>query len=236
MADQQSKVALVEDDVSTRKRFEYMIEHEPSLQLAGSFGNATDAMQWLDLNEPDVLLTDLGLPDRSGIDIISFCAQRWPNCDIMVISVFGDEAHVIGSIQAGATGYVLKDATSEELADHIRELRDGGSPISPMIARQLLNRYRQGQGKAAPVSAVAAGPASEAPRLPTPEDQHLLTQREEQILNYIAKGFSFNEIADFLGLSVHTVMTHVKRIYKKLAVHSRGEAVYEARQMGLLRF
>jgi DNA-binding NarL/FixJ family response regulator len=230
---QQSKVALVEDDASTRSRFEYMIEHEPSLQLAGSFGNATDAMQWLDEHEPDVLLTDLGLPDRSGIEIIAFCARRWPECDIMVISVFGDEAHVIGSIQAGATGYVLKDATSEELADHIRELRDGGSPISPMIARQLLNRYRTAQ---IPGTRAVDPNSADAPRTPTPEELHLLTQREEQILKYIAKGFSFNEIAEFLSLSVHTVMTHVKRIYKKLAVHSRGEAVYEARQMGLLRF
>jgi DNA-binding NarL/FixJ family response regulator len=232
MAEQQSTVALVEDDASTRARFEFMIEQEPSLTLIGSFANGNDAVHWLEANEPDVLLTDLGLPDRSGIEVISYCAQRWPQCDIMVISVFGDEAHVIGSIEAGATGYVLKDATGEELADHIRELREGGSPISPMIARQLLNRYRS-----APVRAGAAEPAApeHAPQ-PSPSDQHLLSQREVQILNYIAKGFSFNEIAQFLGLSVHTVMTHVKRIYKKLAVHSRGEAVYEARQMGLLRF
>ncbi len=220
-AQTKARVVLVEDDPDTRRRFVEMIGGQPDLQLIAECKTAAEALSFLAQHDADVLLTDLGLPDQSGVNVIRYCAQRWPQCDVMVITVFGDEAHVIASIEAGATGYVLKDATASELAEHVRDLRSGGSPISPMIARYLLRRYQ----------VLPELPAAQT-HIPT---EGLLSNREVEVLGYIAKGFSFSEIAGFLDISVHTVMTHVKRIYKKLAVHSRGEAVYEAQQLGLLR-
>jgi DNA-binding NarL/FixJ family response regulator len=136
----------------------------------------------------------------------------------MVVSVFGDEAHVLASIAAGATGYILKDSLPEELVDIIKQLRAGGSPISPIIARQLLKKLRP--------------PGSES--YPSARDHPGLSARESEILSLIAKGFSFTEIAKLLEISPHTVTAYVKKIYQKLAVHSRGEAVYEAGRMGLI--
>jgi DNA-binding NarL/FixJ family response regulator len=221
------KVLLVEDDVDTRLRFEGLVRSLPNLELVQALGSATEAITWLANNQPDVLLCDLGLPDFNGIKVIEQCALMWPNCEIMVISVFGDEDHVIGSIQAGATGYVLKDVSAEQLAVHIQILRAGGSPISPGIARKLLNRF-----KPQSIEPVASPPQAMA----TPTTRaNLLSTRELEVLNHVAKGFSSIEIAQLMGLSTHTVMAYVKRVYKKLAVHSRGEAVYEARQMGILK-
>jgi len=162
---------------------------------------------------------DLGLPDVSGIEIIRETARRYPETDIMVVTVFGDEEHVLASIEAGATGYLLKDSLPEEFIDVIKELRAGGSPISPIIARQLLKKLR---------------PASSPGQVPT-SNLSELSARESEVLSFIAKGFSFAEIAKLLEISPHTVTTYVKKIYQKLAVHSRGEAVYEATRMGLIR-
>jgi len=143
-----------------------------------------------------------------------------------VITVFGDEQHVIASIEAGATGYILKDSLPEEFLSMISQLRAGGSPISPIIARQLLRRMQP-----APLQTPGSSPS--APTAPPALDS-ALSMRESEVLGLIAKGFNFAEIARLLDVSPHTITAHVKKIYQKLAVHSRGEAVYEATRMGLL--
>jgi DNA-binding NarL/FixJ family response regulator len=134
----------------------------------------------------------------------------------MVITVFGDEQHVVAAIEAGATGYILKDGSSQYIADSILELVHGGAPISPAIARHLLRRFRE------------LSPPVRAPDAPG------LTGREQEVLGLLVKGFTFAEIGDLLGISAHTVTTHVKHIYAQLAVRSRAEAVYEAMQLGLV--
>ena len=212
-------VMLVEDDPKFLARFCGFVAAAPELRLMAAVGDLAAARQLLATHAPDVLLTDLGLPDGSGIDLIREAARAHPGTDIMVISVFGDEEHVVSSIEAGATGYVLKDSLPEEFVALIRELRAGGSPISPLIARQLLRRWRPTAAPAA--EAAATGDAG-------------LSAREGEVLGLIAKGFNFAEIARLLTVSPHTITAHVKHIYQKLAVHSRGEAVYEATKMGLL--
>jgi DNA-binding NarL/FixJ family response regulator len=217
-------VIVVEDDPAFLTRFCRIVSGAPELALLAAVGDITSARAAIARQVPDVLLTDLGLPDGNGIELIRETARAHPATDIMVISVFGDEEHVLASIEAGATGYILKDSAPEELVGQIAQLRAGGSPISPMIARQLLKRFR---GKEAPARSCAACPPPDAQ---TPA----LTQRESEVLALIAKGFSFAEIARLLEVSPHTINAHVKKIYQKLAVHSRGEAVYEASKMGLL--
>jgi DNA-binding NarL/FixJ family response regulator len=174
----------------------------------------------MDARHPDVLLVDLGLPDRPGLDLIRHAARHLPDCDIMVITVFGDEKHVIESIEAGATGYLHKDSLPRDFVEQIRLLHGGASPISPVIARQILTRFQPPRR-----------PAGRNGERQTP----VLSEREHEVLTLVTKGFTYDEIAKLLAVSTHTVMTYVKRIYRKLQVNSKTEAVYEARKMGLLR-
>jgi len=212
------KAMIVEDEPAFLNRFCQIVASDPELELFAAVRDGASARDLLARAAPDVLLVDLGLPDISGIEIIRETARRYPDTDTMVVSVFGDEEHVLASIEAGATGYLLKDSLPQELTDSIKELRAGGSPISPIIARQLLKKLR--------------GPFDTAPA--SAKDHAGLAARESEILCLIAKGFSFGEIAQLLQISPHTVTTYVKKIYQKLAVHSRGEAVYEASKMGLI--
>ncbi len=153
--------------------------------------------------------------------------------------MFGDEDNVLASIEAGALGYIHKDATPEDIARIILDMRAGASPISPMIARRVLSKYRADQINAAnaasigtEVAADPAGPAPDAARI-TPARQ-LLSAREQEVLSYIARGFSYVEIARLQSLSMHTVQSHIKNLYAKLSVHSKNEAVFEATRMGLI--
>jgi DNA-binding NarL/FixJ family response regulator len=219
-------VALVEDDAATRERLLSVIGRTQALQLVHTAARADDMMAWLREGRPHVLLADLGLPDRSGIEVIEFCRSHSPLTEIMVVTMFGDEANMIRAFEAGARGYLLKDGTEEELTRHVMDLHAGGSPMSPLIARQLVARI--------------SGAAATAPSTP-PNAQgqgsdliERLSPRESEILTLVARGYTYPELAKLLGVSLSTVQTHVKSIYSKLAVHSKTEAVYEARQMGLL--
>lgn len=218
-------VLLVEDDAPTRAHLARAIEAHPQLDLIAARGTLGEARDDLASNPPDVLLTDLGLPDGSGIDLIRQARQTTPKAQIMVVTVFGDEKNVISSIEAGASGYLLKDGTSEAIGESVMQLMQGGSPMSAPIARRLLERFR---GDATPET---ASTGAEPPKRPRAS----LTGRETEILRLIAKGFSFPEIASLLSISAHTVTSHVRHIYEKLEVNSRGEAVYEAVQQGLIK-
>jgi len=223
-----TKVLIVEDEPEFLRRFTNAVLTDPNLALAGSAGTGRAAIAMLEAAPPDVVLLDLGLPDISGVEVIRE-AMRLPNpCDVLVVSMFDDDQHVLDSIEAGASGYLLKDALPESIVSSIRELRGGGSPISPGIARRILARFR-----------VALAPL----RLAAParngngngcDSSSPLTERETELLRLTAKGLSFDTISELMGISPHTVVAHVRKIYRKLAVHSRGEAVYEATQLGLL--
>jgi DNA-binding NarL/FixJ family response regulator len=229
-------VLVVEDDSRARAFFEASVQRSPRLFWLGSAGSVQEARAWLARTAtiPDVLLVDLGMPDGTGLDVIRDAVARFPGCEPLVVSVFGDEENVLASIEAGAVGYIHKDAAPEDIAQTIVEMKAGASPISPMIARRVLAKYRSLQSSAASAvgSAEVAGGAPEAPA--EESDRGLLSGREHEVLTLIARGFSYAEIARLKGLSVHTVQTHIKNLYGKLAVHSKSEAVFEATRLGLL--
>lgn len=215
------RVVLLEDDADMRGFFESSVHAHPALELVASFGMLAPARAWFAQNLADVLLTDLALPDGHALDLLRAVVRSQPACDVLVVSVFGDEDTVIACVEAGAVGYIQKDATPADVAQTIVDVKQGASPISPMIARKLLARVHQnGQREAA-----AAVPAAAPP---------LLTPRETDVLELIARGYSYAEIARLQTVSKHTVQSHIKNLYSKLAVHSRGEAVFEASRMGLL--
>jgi DNA-binding NarL/FixJ family response regulator len=220
------RVAIVEDDVHFLDALRITIEQAPDMQLAAVACTRAQALQALDGMPVDVLLVDLGLPDGSGIDVIRATLLRWPHCNIMVSTAFGDEQHVMQSLEAGAAGYLLKDSAPHSMLNEIRSLHAGGSPISPLIARQILTRF---------VTAPRANAAPVAVQQARPMDAEVtLSAREQQVLEYITKGFTSEEIARLMDISRHTVQTFVRRIYGKLEVSSRAEAIYEARHRGLL--
>jgi DNA-binding NarL/FixJ family response regulator len=220
------RVVLVEDNQATRTFLESCLKGHPQLSLAASFGTLAPARAWFAAHEADLLLVDLGLPDGSGLDLLREVRQRWPRCDMLVVSMFGDEGNVVASIEAGAVGYVHKDDEAADIADTLLAVKRGASPISPMIARHLLRRMQP-----APTPPEQAQPPVEAPAQTPPI---VLSRREQEVLAYIARGFSYAEIARQQGITVHTVQTYIKKLYGKLAVHSRSEAVFEANRLGLL--
>ncbi|APO49955.1 DNA-binding response regulator [Bradyrhizobium diazoefficiens] len=210
-------ILLVEDDAPTCWRLQdALVKAGYEVRSAGTLGEARSA---LGEAAPRVLLTDLKLPDGHGVELIREVRQRFPDTEIMVISALGDEESVISAITVGATGYLLKDAFPTDIATTVRDLVAGHSPISASIARFIVRRT---QNSAEP----PPGPALNTARL---------TPREIDILWGIAKGFSYAEIASHLGLSRQTVPGHIKNIYRKLEVHTRSEAVFEAVQQGLIK-
>jgi len=211
-------VMIVEDAPATRRRLTRAIEEYPRLVLLAAVGTCAEARAALAGALPKVLLVDIGLPDGNGIDLIREVAARSNDVDMMVITVFGDEKHVLAALQAGATGYLLKDSSLQDIGEAVMQLIEGGSPISPPIARYLLRRFHRPEHD----EKVEADP-------------NALTEREHEVLNLIVKGFSYKEIANLLKMSLLTVPSHIKNIYRKLAVHSRSEAVFEAIQTGLVR-
>ena len=220
-----TSVLIVEDDVAFRDRYTATLARDPAFVVCASVGTAALGMAMLKLHQPDVMLIDLGLPDLSGIAVIRHAHKTVPSCECMVVTVFGDEEHVLASIEAGASGYLLKDASDDGFLSGIRELMEGGSPISPIIARRLLKRFHSETTAAAPLQAIAAAGECEV----------FLSEREREILHLASKGYNYPEMGKLMGISPHTVTSHVKKIYRKLAVHSRGEAVFEASRMGLIQ-
>ena len=213
-------VAIVEDDPFVRRHLARLIEAHPELELVGQAGALAEGRALL-AAAPDLVVIDLGLPDGSGLDLIREAAARTPAPRLLVLTVFGDESSVLSAVAAGADGYVLKDSADEALCADMIETLNGGSPISASVAAYLLRRLRRDDEVA---------PAESATPAPGP-----VTPREIELLNLLARGLSYREVAGALNISHHTVGAHIKAIYRKLAVNSRSEAVFEAVQSGLIR-
>ena len=236
-------VLIVEDVPIFLRRFTDAVLGDPDLRLTGAVDNGTSALALLDLCLPDVMMIDPNLSDRRGIDVIRHAVKNHPKTHVLVATTVVDEGQVLACVEAGATGYLLKPATAARILNSIHELHDSGASIGPGAACQVLSCVRQ-----VPLAAVALPAVSAVANAKAHDHTHhthhthhidaadpaLLSQRESDVLRLVAKGIGFAEVGAQLFISPHTVVTHVKKIYRKLAVHSRGEAVYEAGQLGLL--
>lgn len=223
-----TRVVVVDDDLRFVEGVNAALGDAVDLRSVGSAHNVTAACAMISQLQPDVALIDLGLGQESGVAVISHARMAAPRCELLVLTLFEDDVTVWAAIEAGASGYVLKGGGPEELREHIRTVHAGGSPISPRIARRLLSRM------GSPAATVGASAFTAPAETPLTADTALSTQ-ELQMLQLAAKGCSHDEIARLMGVSRNTVLTYAKRCYRKLQVHSRAEAVYEARRMGLLR-
>lgn len=209
-----TRVALIEDDGLLRAELAAKLSRHPDFAVIGQAENFQAARRLLSDLSCDILLVDLGLPDGDGLDLIAAASARYADLDIVVFTVFGAERQVVEAIRRGASGFVLKDDTQLEIVEALKQLRGGQAPISPGIARHLI-RYVQGDSE----ESAAVG----------------LSEREREVLRLASRGYSYREIAELLELSANTIATYTKRVYEKLAVSSRSEAVYEAQRLGLLK-
>ncbi len=216
-------VAILEDEAHVRHALESAVQSDAGLTLAFSAQTVRDAKRLAQTQAANVYLVDLGLPDADGREFIRWISVNQPGANCMVVTVFGDDEHIVSSFAAGAVGYLLKDAPAAEIVHNIAELVAGGSPISPSVARRMLQHFMPGR---------AAQPTSQAADA-TPLHAHL-SEREHEVLRLVEKGLTYDEIAQALDISWHTVTSYLRRVYKKLEVGSRSEAVFEARQRGLL--
>lgn len=210
-------VLVVDADPESIRLFSEALSFEPELRLSAAVTTGRAAIALLDAQAPGVMLIGLDLPDIDGIDVIREAAQRHPSCQTLAFTTLDDGQRVGAAIEGGASGCLLEDATPAQIVGAIREMRAGGCPLCPRITRRIIKTLQ-----------------SAALATTTAADQSPLTLREREILRLAAKGLGFGTISDMLEISTHTVVTHIKKIYRKLSVHSRGEAVYEARQMGWL--
>ena len=212
------RTVIVEDDPALRKMIVSLLQADPNYVVVAEFSEGAAAIAAAPHMALDIALVDIGLPDISGIEVIRELKARAPACDVLVVTTFGDEKTVTSALEAGADGYLLKGTALEEIKRDIHALREGGSPLSPMIARKLLNRLQ----------------TRSVDTRPDPGGETKLTPREHEILDMIAKGFSYAETSEICSISPTTVHSHLKSIYRKLEVHSKTEAVYEARRRSLI--
>jgi DNA-binding NarL/FixJ family response regulator len=199
------KVAIVEDNDKIREGLAGIIDGSDGFECLAAYESAEEALRLLPAYKPDVVLMDIQLPKMSGIVCVERLKAQNPDIQVMMLTVYEDDEKIFKSILAGASGYILKRTPPAELLESIRELHEGGSPMSDQIARKVVQAFQQ-MGKSS-------------------KETENLSDREMEILSYLAKGYHDKEIADKLFLSIKTVRTHLRNIYKKLHVRSRTEAV-----------
>ena len=200
------KVAIVEDNRSFRDKLAAYLNEMPEFSCVGVFDSAEDALKSIPKLMPEVVLMDIHLPNLSGVACTRKLKDLCPAVQILILTVYEDNERIFGALKAGASGYLLKRADPADILAAIREVRQGGAPMSSQIARRVVQSFREAAGV-------------------EPEKDEALSQREEEILQQLAKGYSTKEIADKSSISVNTVRTHLQHIYEKLHVRSRTEAV-----------
>ncbi len=198
-------VAVVEDDPETRKMLCGWIENEPRLRLAGQWADIETALKSAPASKPDVVLMDINLPGMSGIVGTRRLKQLLPETQIIIVTVYDDAEHIFEALAAGATGYLLKRGSREELLHAVEDVHRGGSPMNSKIARKVVQSFSQHPLPVAPEEALSA--------------------REREVLDLLARGYLYKEIADLLGVTLTTVNTYVRRAYEKLHVRSRARAI-----------
>jgi len=222
------RVAIVEDSAEVREGIAWLFRSSSGFECVGAYGSAEEALKNLPKLKPDVVLMDIGLPGMSGIECIARLRKVCPEAQIAMLSVFEDEERIFDSLTAGATGYLVKKTPPAGILQAVQDLHAGGSPMSSQIARKLIDALL-----AKPDRKLFRG-AVRTDRTPhvvpyrdgeAPNGEAGLCAREQQILELLAKGHRYKEIADELGITIHTVRTFIRRMYEKLHVHSRTEAL-----------
>lgn len=208
MSKSQSNIAvsIVEDDIPLRIIYANWINEAEGFNLVSVYENGQEAFEGIPGDQPDVVLSDINLPGLNGVECVRGLKKQLPRMQFVMITVYEDSNRIFKALEAGATGYLLKQTPRDQLLESLREVYEGGSPMSSGIARKVVQCFRK------------SPPASKDNEL------RQLSKREEEVLNLLAQGYLCKEISDSLGISTHTVDTYRRRIYEKLHVHSRAQA------------
>jgi DNA-binding NarL/FixJ family response regulator len=198
-------VSIVEDNEQLRTTLARVINRAEGFRCLGTYGSAEAALEGLPGNRPNVVLMDINLPGMNGVECVRQLKQLLPAVQVLMLTVYEDTDNIFNALAAGATGYLLKRTKSAELLDAIRDVNAGGSPMTTHIARKVIQSFQK------------AGPSTQ------PAEN--LSEREQQVLECLSQGFLYKEIAEKLGISYETVHTYIRRIYEKLQVRTRTEAV-----------
>jgi DNA-binding NarL/FixJ family response regulator len=208
------RVALVEDKRLIREGLGAILDRSVGLRCVGTYASVEQALPALEEEPCDVLLLDIHLPGMSGVEGVSVVRERFPDTCVLMLTVFEDEEKLFSSIRNGASGYLLKKTPPAQIAEAVRQARHGGSPLSPEVARRMVDHFRRSAAPSRPESS--------------------LTDQERELLKRLAEGHSYQACADRLGVSINTVRDHVRRVYEKLQVHSKSEAVSAALRRRLI--
>jgi DNA-binding NarL/FixJ family response regulator len=201
----QIKVAIVDDDEAIRASLATLIRRAPALRLAGEYPDAETALKEIPGRPPDVVLMDINLPGMKGVECVRQLKTILPKAQFLMLTVYEDSDSLFNSLRAGASGYLLKRTASARLIEAIQDVHAGGSPMTPQLARRVVQFFSRPAGENSPVSRLAPG--------------------EKEFLEQLAKGYAYKEIADRMSISIDTVRSYVRTVYEKLHVHSRTEAV-----------
>jgi DNA-binding NarL/FixJ family response regulator len=201
------RIIIFDDNKNVRESVAMLLSTTENMQLTAAFESCKNMMEQIELTKPDVVLMDIDMPAINGIDAVKQLRTVFPNLPVLMLTGFEDDEKVFDSICAGANGYILKNANMESLIQYINEAYNGGAPMTPVIARKVLNQFARVQ-----------------PAQSKGEDYNL-SSREKDVLQLLVKGKSYKMIADDLSISYETVHSHIRRIYQKLQVNSVGEAV-----------
>ena len=198
-------VSIVEDNEQLRATLARVLNRAEGFRCVSHYGDAESALQGLPKDNPDVVLMDINLPGMNGVECVRQLKQLAPRILAVMLTVYEDTENIFNALAAGASGYLLKRTKSAELLDSIREVQRGGSPMTTHIARKVVQSFQKSG--------------------PSPQPTENLSQREQEVLDCLSQGFLYKEIADKLGISYETVHTYIRRIYEKLQVRTRSEAV-----------
>jgi len=199
------KVAIIEDDIELRTLVSDLLSHESDFSVVAEFGDAESAISELGQPVPDVVLVDINLPGQSGIDCVRHLKLRLPGTQFVMVTMYEDTERIFRALEAGATGYLLKRSVADELIGALRDVHAGGSPMSGLIARKVVQCFHVESPRVSPTA--------------------ILSDREKQVLDLLLEGYLYKEISDRMNCGMGTINTYVRRIYEKLHVHSRKEAI-----------
>jgi DNA-binding NarL/FixJ family response regulator len=209
------KTAIIEDQREIRTGLRALIEDAAGFRCTGAFRSMEEALARIDTEPPDVILVDIGLPGISGIEGIPLLRERCPAASLLVLSIYDDDDRIFSALCAGASGYLLKKTAPARLLECLRDAVDGGGPMSPQIASRVIALFRDVRIR--------------------PQTEHALTPHELRILRLLAEGHNYKTAAVECSVSVNTIAFHMKRIYEKLHVHSKSEAISKAFRRGIVR-
>lgn len=210
-----SKVLIYDDNADRRESLALLLGSYSQFEVAGCYNDCSKVIQEVETHQPHVVLMDIQMPVVDGLKGLKLIKQQFPEVKIIMQTVYDDDDKVFESLQYGASGYLLKHASSEKIIEAIADVLQGGSAMTPSIAAKVLTYFHQ--------------------KAPKPHSDYALTEKEKEILNHLVSGLSYKMIADRSNVSYHTVNTHIKKIYEKLEVHSASEAVAKAIHENLVK-